>query len=360
MKHLAVVCLLLVSGSLTAQERSGIEFPFREKDRVAWVGSSSTRIGVWPKTMEFLLATRHTELQLTFGRFTTGGGTFATGVQKMDEWLKPFSPTIVFFNYGGNDANAGEKGLPQFRKNIDDAVAKAKSHGATRVILLTPQSSDTRKSGVEPAARRTLYADTLIEVGKDKNWPVVDVHRPLENLQAKGQKADEKFTILVDKIHLTTPAYIAWGFYQYDRLNPPAHESSASLSASGQVTETKRCRIENVKASDAGLSFTRIDEIIPILPPEKLPPRDLVPLERLSPYRLKITGLAEGEYTIACEGTILGNASGRSLAMGVNLNSLLLDSGAETPWTKLATEWWNGKALDQIGRTRWTFEVRRK
>ena len=47
------------------------KFPFWPDDRVAWVGSSSTRIGVWPKTVEFLLRTRHPELRLTFSRHTT-------------------------------------------------------------------------------------------------------------------------------------------------------------------------------------------------------------------------------------------------------------------------------------------------
>ena len=76
-------------------------------DRVAWVGSSSTNIGVWPKTMEFLLRTRHPDLQLSFKKFSTGGGTFATGLQKLDGWLDDFKPTVVVLNYGSNDAARG-------------------------------------------------------------------------------------------------------------------------------------------------------------------------------------------------------------------------------------------------------------
>src|SRR5687768_8525670 len=79
-------------------------FALKKGDRIAWVGSSSTNIGVWPKTMEFLLRTRHPELQLSFKKFSTGGGTFATGVQNLDKWLADFQPTVVFLNYGGNDA----------------------------------------------------------------------------------------------------------------------------------------------------------------------------------------------------------------------------------------------------------------
>src|SRR5947209_3588223 len=114
-------CLLLTSAALlvtlqasaNSVEAPKVACPFKEGDRVAWVGSSSTAIGVWPKTVEFLLRTRHPELKLEFKRFTTGGGSFATGLDKLDGWLADFKPTVVLFNYGSNDAGAGTKGLPK-------------------------------------------------------------------------------------------------------------------------------------------------------------------------------------------------------------------------------------------------------
>jgi len=353
--------LMLGLATLRAQPSADkpIEFPFKENDRVAWIGSSSTRIGVWPKTMQFLLETRHPELKLTFGKFTTGGGTFATGLQKMDEWLSPFKPTVVFFNYGGNDAGAGEKGLPKFKENVAESVAKAKGLGA-RVYLLTPQAADVRKAGEAPAERRSLYAKTLSELGSEKGWPVINIHRPLAELQKNGQKDDDAYTILHDTIHLTPAAYIAWGYYQYDLLNSPPRASTATLRADGAIVAVKNCRISDVKASAAGLSFTRADEILPILPPTALPPRAHVPLERLSPYLLQIDGLKEGGYTVSAAGQRLGDTTAAALAKGINLNSLVLDSNIKAPWDRLATEWWEGKNLDQIGKTRWTFDVRKK
>jgi len=40
--------------------------------------------------------------------------------------------------------------------------------------------------------------------------------------------------------------------------------------------------------------------------------------------------------------------------------ALVLDGGASAPWEAAAKEWWDGKNLQQIGQTRWTFDVRRK
>ena len=133
-RFLPILVLFFVAIPAYAQDKKPL-FEFKKGDRVAWVGSSSTNIGVWPKTMEFLLRTRHPELQLTFKRYSTGGGTFATGLQNLDKWLADGKPTVVFFNYGSNDAAAAEKGLPPLKDNIATCVAKAEARRRARTLL---------------------------------------------------------------------------------------------------------------------------------------------------------------------------------------------------------------------------------
>jgi lysophospholipase L1-like esterase len=309
--------------------------------------------------MEYLLRTRHPGLKLQFRRFTTGGGTFATGLENLDAWLDDFPPTLVFFNYGGNDAAAGEAGLPRFRENMQRCVAKATARGA-RVVLITPQAADVRKSGEKAAARRRLYAEAMLDHGREKGWAVVDTHHPLAEMQHAVQGEDPSYTMLKDTIHLTDAAYVAWGFLLYDRLDPPAAESAATLSADGGVGATTHCAIRDVAARHGVLSFTRADEVLPILPPVPLPPRRHVPLEDRSRYLLRVTGLAEGAYEIACEGERVGIVAAEALAAGVNLNAVLLDEGRTAPWVGLAEAVWDGRCLDRIGRTRWRFEVRKR
>jgi lysophospholipase L1-like esterase len=331
----------------------------RQGDRVAWIGSSSTNIGIWPKTMEFLLRTRHPELQLTFKKFSTGGGTFATGVQKLDGWLGDFPPTVVVFNYGSNDASAGAKGLPAMKANIEKCVAKVEAAKA-RVIFCDHQPTDVRKTDAANAERRRLYAETVLAFAKEKGWPAVDVFAPLDTMQKATEKEDPAYTILVDKIHLTEPAYIAWGYFLYEGLHLPGGTSTATLSADGRVVTATGCKIAEVKATERGLSFVREDQVLPILPPRPLPPRKLVPLEKHSAYRLAVTDLPAGTYDLRCEGKPLGSADAAELGRGVNLNELLLDAKLTAPWDALARDWWAGKDLGQIGATRWRFEVMRR
>jgi hypothetical protein len=115
-----------------------------------------------------------------------------------------------------------------------------------------------------------------------------------------------------------------------------------------------------VKATATGVTFTRRDAVLPILPPVALPPRKHVPLEKLSQYLLQVTDLPAGKYDVLCAGVTLGTATEKELSIGVNLNALLLDSGAQAPWEALAKEWWQGKKFDEIGATRWSFAVTRR
>jgi GDSL-like lipase/acylhydrolase family protein len=181
--------LSLFSCLIPAVELRGADtaFPLQTGDRLAFIGSSSTNIGVWPRTMEFLLHTRHPELKVTCKKFSAGGGTFATGVQNFDKWTAEFKPTIIFFNYGSNDAGGGEKGLPALRDNMEKCFAKAKSIDA-RVIFMTPQAADVRKAGEAAAGRRKMYAEKMIALGKEKAWTVIDVHTPLEALQQGARR----------------------------------------------------------------------------------------------------------------------------------------------------------------------------
>lgn len=352
------LCITLLALFAHAQEKKA-PIVFNKGDRVAWVGSSSTAIGVWPKTMEFLLRTRHPELQLSFKKFSTGGGTFGTGAQNLDKWLGDFQPTVVVLNYGGNDAGGGEKGLAQYKENMAKCVAKIEATRA-RAYFSSFQAADVRKAGEAPSARRKLYAETQLAFCKEKGWPIVDVFHPLDLLQQNAQKDDDTYTILRDSIHLTNAAYIAWGYYLYDGINLAGGASALSLNADGKVLSAVRCKVEKVSVKGDEIAFVRLDEVLPILPPEVLPPRKYVPLEKHSSYRLHIAGLKEGTWEIRCEDQLLGAVAANALAKGVNLNTLLLDRGTKAPWDGLAKQIWAGKDTDQIGRTSWRFQVVRK
>lgn len=360
---LAILALTLfshiaLSASEVVEKLPAIDFPFKNGDRVAWVGSSSTRIGIWCKTLEFLLRTRHPELKMTFARQTTGGGTFLTGTEQLSTWLEETKPTLVLFNYGANDAAAGAAGLAKFEDNMRKCVEEAMNTGA-RVLLVTPQSADVRKTKAGGAEKRKLYAETMIEYCKQKGWTILDTHHALEALQLSAQQDYPAYTINKDVIHLNDAAYVAWGYFLYQRMDV-ARESYAEISADGKLVSMNHCKINDIKVKDGSITFTRTDQFFPFMPPIPLPPRKYVPLESFSLYMLRIAGLPAGTYRILCDELPVGTCTASDLAAGVNMNTLLLNSKEVAPWGSLAAEIWAGVSTEKIGSTTFKFEVRKE
>jgi len=388
--RLGLLCSWVVSaavfGAMPETHALG-EFPLKSGDKVFWYGSSSTMIGVWPRTLEFLLRTRHPELGLKFERRGVGGGSFTMAVREINGILEKSKPTVMFFNFGGNDATRGPKGLPLVEQVMAESVARVKNSGAI-AVLLTPQPGDERMAG----ARNDylgLYAKEMLSYAREEGIAALDTYQPLEAMQNLRQNEVTEFTINKDRIHLTDSAYVAWAYFIYEGLNPPVAESRAELSADGKVIAAVNCSVTNVKAHAGRVEFMREDAILPLLPPHpipvttntaptkalaapaspvsayaeqhwsELPPRKYCPLEKYSRYMLKISGLAEGEYTIEADGKALGVASAEQLKNGVNINSLLLDSGHAAPWDELVLDLWVGKSLNKVGKTKYKFEVRR-
>lgn len=367
------------------QKHSAIQFPFKANDRVTWIGSSSTYIGVWSQTVEFLLKTRHPELNLTFARHSTGSGTYAEGLKRLPDWLERSQPNIVFFNYGANDALYGERGIESFHSAMRDCTELAQRSGA-RVFHLTPQAGDMRVSGEASLFRRKHYAEDMLAFGAKNGWAIIDVFHPLEALQLKQQGTMPAYTINSDIIHLTDSAYVAWGFLLYDSLNPPQAESRLELDASSKKMIAALNCSARVIESDAILTFEREDNVLPILPPnpipasnryreiinaqsafgqinsddpsaQKMPPWGLVPLEERSRYMLKIMGLPPGFYRLECNGSLCEVFTQEAFATGINLNSIAYSSDAAPPWNDLALKVWNGSRLNELPGRKLTFKV---
>ena len=189
----------------------------------------------------------------------------------------------------------------------------------------------------------------MLSHGRQQGWTVIDVHHSLDALQKANQAVDPGFTILKDSIHLTEPAYVAWGFFLYDRLDLPLARSVATLTADGRITSTENCEVQDLVLDQGNLSFTRVDAVLPILPPVHLPARYSVPIETHSRYLLQVTGLAAGRYEIRCDDRVLASVGSDELSVGVNINSLLLDAARVPPWWRVAWQVWGG-ALTRRGR----------
>src|SRR4029079_5641525 len=83
----------------------------------------------------------------------------------------------------------------------------------------------------------------------------------------------------------------------------------------------------------------------------ELPPAQFAPLAEHSRSILKVTGLEEGDYELRCDEKPIAAVHSSLLEAGVNINALLLQTQTKAPWNELATNIWNGKDFEKIGKT---------
>jgi hypothetical protein len=140
-------------------------------------------------------------------------------------------------------------------------------------------------------------------------------------------------------------------------MHAPAVVSEVALEANGKVTAADNCKVTDVKAADGKMSFTRLDEALPMVVSADQKP--LLPyldnLSGLNRYGLKISGLEKDRrYEILIDGKTVAELTGEELGKGANL--AIVDLG---PITAQSTDVW--KALVNKNQLlRWRFNTFRR
>jgi hypothetical protein len=109
--------------------------------------------------------------------------------------------------------------------------------------------------------------------------------------------------------------------------------SSVTVNAANKQVEAKGCVVEDLKTTDSGVSFDRLDECSPFpIPDDAKQVLALYPtILDLSRYTLKVTGLKDGSYNLKVGDAVLATLSANELATGVNLTELAALSKTPNP-----------------------------
>lgn len=388
--------------------KPGARWPFKDGDRLYWFGASHTNIGIYCSTVEFYLRTRLPEMKVVSAHTSSPTGLRAGAVAKV---LDERRATIVFPEGGFYDTHdpakfvGGAEAVNQVCKDKNARCIFLPTMwlaGATRVL---PPEYKEKDADLEALNKKFLEEKKIREFMKpaemhglhyrmskglaldrtmaalkewgDKNGVLVLETYADQADWAKAQWArDPEFVFLEGTSpHPRRPGYMCVGYFALERMEAPIFESRLELDASGQAPAVKaavNCAASELSKAGGGIKFKRTDKVLPVVPPVPVweIPAEPAPVLKLSPYFLKVAGLAAGDYEIAIEGTILGRASAEELAKGVNLNEVCLKSGAKRspklPWSRL----WDacrGNTMDKdfapqageaIGKAAWTWEVK--
>jgi lysophospholipase L1-like esterase len=309
----------------------GKEFFFKPNDRVVFLGDSITAQYQYSTYMELYLTTRMPGGNFTFLNAGIGGDTANGGAGRFQKHVLDEKPTAVTINFGMNDGGYGKfnpQGNKVYVEKTRAMLDMAKKAGV-RVALLSPNAVDRRNksNGAEYVETQKQFYAPLKDIASDFGTAYVDqyaITRAATDRMEKDDPMAKKAVPYYDGFHTSPPGGLLMAGAILTGLNAPAVVSDVVIDAPTAKSTTTGCKVDDLKGSGDGASFTRTDDAIP-MPVQK----DWLPmlpymndLKDLNYYGLTVKGLNDGDYDVTIDGATVGKYSAKELAAGVNLGNV--------------------------------------
>lgn len=355
MKSLFHRLILVMAGAwLLAATACAGDFLIRDGDRVVFLGDSITEQRLYTTYLEAYALTRHPEWKLSFRNVGWGGDTswlrqrahpdegklFAAEPAEQQQMVTeavgrglerdvlPLKPTLVTVKFGMND-----HAYQPFREDIFRAYVRSQTqiakvleaHGA-RVAFLTPQPIEDKRPDPDKDPRNQSlrrFCDGLREVAAKEGAAYVDQFDPYMAILLRDRAQNPPSTVGGgDAVHPGPIGHTVMAWAILKGLSAPALVSQAAIDVAGKkVASAQRCRVEQLKVDGRTVSFTRLDEALPMpIDTRAKAALKLAPiLEDLDRYELQLTGLPPGRYALSVDGEAVGAFTAEELAAGCNL-----------------------------------------
>ena len=326
---------VLLFSAVTA---TAADFFFKDGDVVVMVGDSITEQHLYSNYVEMWTVTRFPKWKLTFRNVGIGGDRSVGGNARFTRDILIHKPTAITVDFGMNDGSYRAFEEATFKPYMDglQGMANQAKSANIRVAWVTPQPLDKGDPG--PTAMSEFYNDTLekfsdgVRVIAEKNGGLfVDQFHPYLNVLNAARTKMPKYERITagDAVHPGPPGQALMAASILKGLSFPSLVSSAEIDGTkGQLVNAANCEITSIEVKDGGLRFSRLDQALPFFPADAASILPWSPiLEELNDYRLKVTGLAAGDYDVRIGGVQVAKLSATQLAAGVNLASSALAAG---------------------------------
>lgn len=325
-KATAVFMALLFQSAAAADAPAADEFFFKPNDRIVFLGDSITAQYQYSTYIELYLTTRFPEWNLTFINTGINGDTAPGGAGRFANDVLAEKPTCVTINYGMNDVGNPEGNLKPFVEKTGAMLADAKAAGV-RVALLSPNSVERRldwdlvkKRWVDQIAFYAPLKDVAAQHGAAFVDQFAVTRAVMERLEAEKADTVKPFP---DGIHTGPAGGLLMAHTILVGLHAPSLVSHVLID--GNQAKTQNCTCEKVQRTDQGVTFTRLDNALPIpIQKDWLPILPYVDnLKNLNWYGLQVAKLTPGTYSVKIDGVEVGQFSADELAAGVNLGNVM-------------------------------------
>jgi lysophospholipase L1-like esterase len=332
--------LVAPASSSAAPPDAPAPFALRDGDRVVFYGDSITQEGGYARFVEEYVRTRFPRWDVRFYNAGVGGDTVRGGwagaadvrLQRDVIALKPNVITVMLGMNDGGYRPFDPQTLAAFAEGYRALVAKLKQalpEARLTFIRSSPFDDVSRPPqfapGYDDSLRRLgCYVTTL---GAKEKATVVDFRDPLNAGVAAvfPDSPDLARQLIPDRVHPGPAGHLVMGATLLRAWNAPALVSRVEIDAAGaRVVAAERSEVSGLGASLGGLSWTQLDEALPLPLSFDDATVDLAQkagadLESLDRQVLAVSGLAASRYELKVDGQAVGTFTEAELARGVNL-----------------------------------------
>lgn len=190
----------------------------KDGDRFIFIGDSITHQCLYTQYVENFFYTRYPDIRLHFRNAGISGDKAQDALNRWDEDIAAFQPTVATVLLGMNDGSYKDFDKPTFDTYAKGMLELMDRLDAIkcRVIVMSPtmfdhqawkvkiqQTPEYAKGRVVDGYNAVLayYGKWLQEVARERGYTFVDLFGPLNTFTVQERKKDPAFTLIADAIH---------------------------------------------------------------------------------------------------------------------------------------------------------------
>ncbi|MGN0069617.1 MAG: SGNH/GDSL hydrolase family protein [Prevotella sp.] len=342
---LALVFAILFSAGTFAQQLA----PFKQGDRVTFVGNSITDGGHYHSYIWLYYMTHFPMCQLWMANCGVGGDSGQEILNRLDGDVFAKNPTVLtltfgmndsgYFEYNGDNPEAfGNNRVGQARKNFLEIEKRLKGLDDVRIIMIgTSPYDQTSKFNDNVFKNKNNYMKQMIafqdSAAKANNWEMLDFNSAMCEINEHYQQTDPNFTLCgSDRIHPDNDGHMVMA-YLFLKAQGMSGKKVADIGINAKqkkATVADNCEITNVRNDGGVVSFDYLAKSLPYpldtiahgwgFSRAQAKVTESIPtfMEEMNMERLAVSGL-KGNYVLTIDKEEIGTFSAKELAEGINL-----------------------------------------
>src|SRR5512146_568442 len=196
-----------------------------DRETIVFFGDSITEQNLYTAYLETFLQSRFPGRQLAVFNLGWGGDTASGGNKRFARDVAPVRPSLVFVNFGMNDGGYKAYDEATFHNYLAAQGALAdtiRDCGAREVLFTTSPVDDVVRKD------RGVYNETLSrmalglgQLASERGLPLIDLLRPMLEVQRRAKEKDPAFTMIPDSVHPDPVGHLVMAYLAIRRIDAP-------------------------------------------------------------------------------------------------------------------------------------------